>query len=51
MKSILKLAFIGLLAISTTAYAGKHKKKQKAVHTSSMHCPSSCPRTGSCHWS
>ena len=50
MKSILKYALIGLLAISTTANAatGK-KKKQSKKATTTMTCPPTCPRTSSCH--
>ena len=50
MKSILKYAFITLLAISTTANAagkGKKKKQAKKAQTT-MTCPSTCPRTGGC---
>jgi hypothetical protein len=49
MKSILKYALVGLLAISTTAYAGNKKKKHSKKAETTMNCPSTCPRTGSCH--
>ncbi|HEY0433778.1 MAG TPA: hypothetical protein VGC95_07900 [Chitinophagaceae bacterium] len=54
MKSILKYALIGLLAVSSTAYAGnKHKKNKKAQTTCSASCQQSCaptcPKAGCCH--
>lgn len=48
MKSILKFALIGLLALSTAAYAGGKKKKQHSKKAEAT-CPTSCPHTGSCH--
>ena len=50
MKNILKYALIGLLAVSTTAYAGNNKKKKNVKKAqTTMHCPANCPRTSGCH--
>jgi hypothetical protein len=50
MKSLMKVAFIGLLAISASAYAGKGKhkkdvKRPQATHTCQPTCPTTCPAT------
>ena len=45
MKSLMKLACIGLLAFSTTAYAGNGKNKttvKKAQQTCCPNCPHPC---------
>ncbi|HVS97270.1 MAG TPA: hypothetical protein VHE54_12335 [Puia sp.] len=46
MKTWMKLAFVGLLAISTTAFAGngKHKtaKKTHTTQTCGPNCPHPC---------
>ncbi|HLK31343.1 MAG TPA: hypothetical protein VKT28_22380 [Puia sp.] len=43
MKTFMRIALIGLLAISSTAYAGggKHKAKAKAQ----QQCPSNCDKS------
>ena len=43
MKSLLKMALIGLLAVSTTTYAADGKKRQKkARQAKTMTCPATC---------
>jgi hypothetical protein len=57
MTSLMKVACIGLLALSTTAYAGKgrHKTTKTATQTTQTcgpncphPCPPNCPK-GCCH--
>ena len=48
MKSLMKGVCIGLLALSTTAYAGNGKnktvaKKAQAAQTCGPNCPHPCP--------
>jgi hypothetical protein len=50
MQSLMKLAFIGLLAISTAAFAGNGKqktaeKKAQATQTCCPNCPHPCGPT------
>ena len=58
MKSLMKLACIGLLALSTTAYAGNANgktpvKKAHATQTCGPNCPhpctpATCPKGSAC---
>jgi hypothetical protein len=48
MKTLMNMAFIGLMALSTTAIAGKGKhkpaKKAHTVETCTPDCPHPCPQ-------
>lgn len=46
MKQIMRLAFVGLLAIGTVAHADNGKNKRKAAKAKAkQECPAKCPKT------
>ena len=46
MKQIMRLAFLGLLAIGTAAHADNGKHKHKAAKAKAMQeCPANCKKT------